>query len=41
MHWFNTVTTPEFVDAVQADNYTDIGDTLSFSGLTSKFEFRY
>ncbi len=41
MHWFNTVTTPEFVDAVQADNYTDFGDTLSFSGLTSKFEFRY
>ena len=41
MHWFNTVTTPEFVDAVQGDNYTDIGDTLSFSGLTSKFEFRF
>lgn len=41
MHLFNAVTTPEFVDAVQADNYVDIGDTLSFSGLTSSVEWRY
>ncbi|WP_425395189.1 Lpg1974 family pore-forming outer membrane protein [Aeoliella sp.] len=41
IHWFNVVTTPEFVDAVQADNYVDIGDTLSFSGLTSSVEWRY
>lgn len=41
IHWFNAVTTPEFIDAVQADNYTDIGDTLTFHGLTSKVEFRY
>lgn len=41
IHWFNVVTTPEFVDAVQADNYVDIGDTLSFDGLTSKVEWRF
>lgn len=41
MHWFNAVTTPEFIDAVQANNYVDIGDTLSFSGLTSSVEWRY
>ena len=41
IHWFNVVTTPVFVDAVQADNYTDLSDTLSFSGLTSRVEWRY
>ncbi len=41
MHWFNVVTTPEFVDAVQADNYVDVGDTLSFTGLTSSIEWWY
>ncbi|WP_442483076.1 Lpg1974 family pore-forming outer membrane protein [Aeoliella sp. SH292] len=41
IYWFNAVTTPEFVDAVQADNYVDVGDTLSFSGLTSSVEWRF
>ncbi len=41
IHWFNVATTPVFVDAVQADNYVDLGDTLSFSGLTSRVEWRY
>ncbi|MCO6044791.1 Lpg1974 family pore-forming outer membrane protein [Aeoliella sp. ICT_H6.2] len=41
IHWFNVATTPDFVDAVQADNYVDIGDTLSFSGLTSSVEWRF
>ncbi len=40
-HWFNTVTTPVFIDAVQADNYVDIGDTLSFDGLTARIERRF
>lgn len=40
-HWFNTVTTAEFIDAVQADNYTDVSDTLSFDGLTARFEARF
>jgi len=41
IHWFNVATTPVFIDAVQADNYVDLGDTLSFSGLTSRAEWRY
>lgn len=41
IHWFNVATTPVFIDAVQADNYVDLGDTLSFSGLTSRVEWRY
>lgn len=40
-HWGNVVTTPEFIDAVQAGNYTDVGDTLSFDGLVTRMEFRY
>lgn len=41
IHYFNVATTPVFIDAVQADNYVDLGDTLSFSGLTSRVEWRY
>lgn len=41
IHYFNTVTTPEFIDAVQANNYTDVGGELTFSGLTSTVEWRY
>jgi hypothetical protein len=40
-HWFNAVTTPVFVDAVQADNYTDVSDTVSFDGLVGHVEFRW
>ncbi len=39
--WFNAVTTPTFVDAVQADNYVEVGDTISFDGLTSRVEYRW
>jgi len=40
-YWTNTVTTPEFIDAVQADNYTDVGDTLGFNGLVARVECRW
>jgi hypothetical protein len=40
-HWFNAVTTPMFVDAVQANNYVDVGDTISFDGLVGHVEFRW
>jgi hypothetical protein len=39
--WFNTLTTPEFVNAVQTNNYTDRGDTLSFDGATARIERRF
>ena len=39
--WFNTVTTPVFINAVKADNYVDIGDTLAFDGLTARIERRF
>lgn len=41
IHWFNVVTTDEFIDAAKANNYTDVSGTLSFNGLTSSVEWRY
>jgi hypothetical protein len=40
-HWMNTVTAAEYIDAVQADNYVDVEDTLSFDGLVTRAEFRW
>ena len=34
--WMNTVTTPAFIDAVQANNYTDVRDRLTFAGLVAR-----
>ena len=39
--WYNTITTPELIDAVQATNYTDVGDTLSFDGVVTRVEVRF
>jgi len=36
--WFNAVTTAEFIDAVQASQYTDVSDTIMFDGLTARVE---
>jgi hypothetical protein len=38
-HWFNVVSTPTWVDAVQADNYVDVDDTLSFDGVVGRVEW--
>jgi hypothetical protein len=40
-HWFNIVSTPVFVDAVQADNYVNVSDTISFDGAVGRVEFRW
>ena len=37
-HWMNVVTTETFIDAVQADNYTDVDDTLTFDGFVTRLE---
>jgi Legionella pneumophila major outer membrane protein precursor len=34
--WQNTVTTQEFIDAVQRDRYVNVGDTISFAGLVAR-----
>lgn len=40
-HWFNVITTPEFIRAVQSDQYVDVGDTLSFDGAVTRLEARW
>ena len=37
-HWFNAVTTADFIDSVQANNYGDGSTTISFDGLTARVE---
>lgn len=39
--WFNTITTGEFINAVQQSNYLNVGDTMSFDGLTTRVEYRF
>jgi hypothetical protein len=34
--WLNTVTTPEFIDAVQHDRYVNVGDSITFAGLVAR-----
>jgi hypothetical protein len=40
-YWFNIVSTPTFVDAVQADNYVNVSDTIAFDGAVGRVEFRW
>lgn len=37
-HWGNMVTTSNFIDGVQADNYTDLSDGLGFNGVSTRLE---
>jgi hypothetical protein len=40
-YWFNTLTTMEFINAVQANSYDNASDTLHFEGLTASLEWRW
>lgn len=39
--WFNVATTPEWIDAVQADNASNVDDSLIFHGFTFRAEYRF
>jgi hypothetical protein len=39
--WFNAITTPQYVQAVQNADFVNLGDTVTFDGLVSRLEFRY
>ncbi len=39
--WDNMVTTPEFIDGVKANKYTNVDGELSLSGLVSRVEVRW
>lgn len=39
--WYDAVSTRQYVDAVRSTDYTSVGDTITFSGLTAHFERRF
>lgn len=39
--WFNVATTPEWIDAVQAGNASDVDESLIFHGFTFRAEYRF
>jgi hypothetical protein len=39
--WFNTIATPEYVQAVQTADFVGLGETIAFDGLVSRLEFRF
>jgi len=39
--WFNTVTTPGFIQAVQQNSFAALDDTLTFEGLAARAELRF
>ncbi len=40
-NWGNVVTMPTFIDAVQANNYTDVEDSITFDGAVARIEYRW
>jgi hypothetical protein len=39
--WRNSILTPEYINAVQADDFSGLNDTMTFDGLTAKAEWRF
>jgi hypothetical protein len=39
--WFNTVKTDEYIQSVRKNNYTGLGDTMTFDGLVARVEGRF
>lgn len=39
--WFNIATTPTWIDAVQANNVTEVDESLVFDGLAVRAEYRF
>ncbi len=39
--WLNTVTTASYIEGVQAGSFSELDETLTFDGLTTRIEWRY
>ena len=39
--WFNSVTSPQYIQAVQNNNFVKLGDTITFTGLVAHAEVRF
>ncbi|GAB4154768.1 MAG: hypothetical protein Tsb009_31490 [Planctomycetaceae bacterium] len=39
--WFNSITTPTWMEAIQQNDFSDMSETLTFDGYTIRVEFRW
>jgi hypothetical protein len=39
--WFNTITTGQYIQAVQNADFVDVGETIAFNGFVTRAEFRF
>ena len=39
--WFNAVTTDDFINAVQTNEFAGLGDSLTFDGFVARAEIRF
>ena len=39
--WFNSVATPDFVHAVQTNDFNHVDRTITFTGFTTRIEYRF
>ena len=39
--WFNAVTNPQYIQAVQTNNFVKLGETITFTGLVAHAEVRF
>ncbi len=39
--WFNSVTTPGWIQSVQSGTFNPGGDTITFDGLTARAELKF
>ena len=39
--WFNSVTTQDYINAIQSNNFLSLNDSITFDGLQGRFEYRF
>lgn len=39
--WYNTMTTNSWIQSVQASNFVDVGDTLTFDGFVGRIQYNW
>ena len=39
--WYDAISTRQYVDAVRANNYVSVDETITFSGLTAGLEANF
>ena len=39
--WFNSVTSQDYIDAIQTNNFLSLSETITFDGLQARFAYRF